>query len=195
MTKSASTLQKAEEDRAKRRYTYKELVAERPQTNQPCELWDGELIMSPAPSFHHQEIVLRFSHQLYRYVSERHLGKVVNGPIDMILSPHRVMQPDVVFISRERLGIIDKTINGPVDLATEVISLGDRNRDRIEKRDLYEQYGIKEYWLIDPEAQTVEVLHLENGRYQLFMRANRGQTAASKLLAGFEIGVTALLQE
>lgn len=195
MTKNASTLQKTTRGQTTRRYTYEELVAEMPRTNQPCELWDGELIMSPAPSFYHQEIVLRFSHQLYRWVLERKLGKVVNGPVDMILSPHRVMQPDVVFISRERVGIIDKTINGPVDLAAEVISLGDRNRDRIEKRHLYEQCGIKEYWLIDPEAQMVEVLHLEKARYQLFMRVSQGQTAASKLLAGFEIQVSALLQE
>jgi len=183
------------ESAAKRRYTYDEMVAELPQTNQPCELWDGELTMSPAPSFYHQEIVLRFSHELYNWVFSRKLGKVVSGPIDMVLSPHRVMQPDVVYIARERLDIIAKTINGPVDLAAEVISLGDRTRDRIEKRDLYEQYGIKEYWLIDPEAKTAEVLHLEQGRYQLFMRATPGQIAASKLLPGFEIAVTSLLQE
>jgi len=189
------TLEKPVESAAKRRYTYDEMVAELPQTNQPCELWDGELTMSPAPSFYHQEIVLRFSHELYNWVFSRKLGKVVSGPIDMVLSPHRVMQPDVVYIARERLDIIAKTINGPVDLAAEVISLGDRTRDRIEKRDLYEQYGIKEYWLIDPEAKTVEVLHLEQGRYQLFMRATPGQIAASKLLPGFEIAVTSLLQE
>jgi Uma2 family endonuclease len=87
-----------------------------------------------------------------------------------------------------------KTINGPVDLAVEVISLGERNRDRIEKRDLYEQYGVREYWLIDPEAQTVEVLQLENGRYQLLMRCTATQTAASRLLPGFELPVAALFQ-
>jgi len=189
------TLEKPAESAAKRRYTYDEMVAELSQTNQPCELWDGELTMSPAPSFYHQEIVLRFSHDLYNWVYSLKLGKVVSGPIDMVLSPHRVMQPDVVYIARERLDIIAKTINGPVDLAAEVISLGDRTRDRIEKRDLYEQYGIKEYWLIDPEAKTVEVLHLEQGRYQLFMRATSGQIAASKLLPGFEIEVASLLQE
>lgn len=75
-----------------------------------------------------------------------------------------------------------------------MISLGDRNRDRIEKRDLYEQYGVKEYWLIDPEAQTIEVLHLESGRYQLSMRCASGQTAGSKLLPGFEIAVTPLFE-
>jgi len=97
-------------------------------------------------------------------------ARVIAAPIDMVLSPHRVTQPDVAFIAQDRLNIIGRVINGAVDLAVEVISLGNRNRDRIEKRDLYEQYGVKEYWIIDPEAQTVEVLFLESGRYRLLMR-------------------------
>jgi Uma2 family endonuclease len=177
-----------------RLYTYDELVAESPETNQHCELWDGELIMSPAPSFWHQQIVARFFHQIHAWVSKHNLGEVVTAPIDMVLSPHRVTQPDVVFIAQDRLGIIDRVIKGPVDLALEVISLGNRNRDRIEKRDLYEQYGVKEYWLIDPEAETVEVFHLENGRYQLVIRCTSGQTAKSRLLHGFEVPVNSLLQ-
>jgi len=195
VTKSAPIVEKPAEAPGKRQYTYEQLVAELPETNQPCELWDGELITSPAPSFYHQEIVVRFWHRLYDWVSKRGLGKVVTGPVDMVLSPHRVTQQDVVFISQERLGIVTKAINGPVDLAAEVISLGGRNRDRIDKRDLYEQYGVKEYWLIDPEARTVEVLHLENDRYQLFTRATPGQAAASKLLNGFDVLVTELLKE
>jgi Uma2 family endonuclease len=194
VSETSATLEQPVVIPARRRYTYEELVAEMPETNQPCELWDGELIMSPAPSFYHQEITLRFYRQLYEWVSRRKLGKAVAGPIDMVLSPHRVTQPDVAFIAQDRLGIITRTINGPVDLAAEIISLGDRNRDRIEKRDLYEQYGVREYWLIDPEAQTVEVLHLEGGRYQLFMRGTPGQIAASKLLPGFETQVAALFR-
>jgi Uma2 family endonuclease len=122
------------------------------------------------------------------------LGKVVMGPVDMVLSPHRVTQPDVAFVARDRLGIVGRAINGPVDLAAEVVSLGNSHRDRIEKRDLYEQYGVKEYWLIDPEAQTVEVLFLEEGRYQLFTRSTPGQTARSRLLPGLEMAVQALFE-
>src|SRR5947209_64836 len=135
MNEGQATLVTPAEMPQRRLYTYDELVAEMPETNQPCELWDGELIMSPAPSFFHQEIVARFFFQLYGWVSKHKLGKVVDGPIDMVLSPHRVAQPDVAFIAKERLGIIDRVINGPVDLAAEVVSLGNRNRDRIEKRD------------------------------------------------------------
>src|SRR5207247_3519504 len=105
-----------------------------------------------------------------------------------------VTRSDVAFIAQDRLRIIRKAIHGPVDLAVEVISLGGRTRDRIEKRDLYEQYGVKEYWIIDPEAQTVEVLCLEEGRYRLLMRCTIGQTAASRLLPGFEVAISPLLQ-
>jgi len=193
MNEGTATLEKSVVKPEKRLYTYDEVVAEFPETNQPCELWDGELVMSPSPSFFHQEIVGRFYYQLYQWVTKHKLGKVIGAPIDMILSPHRVTQPDVAFIAKDRLGIIGRVINGPVDLAAEVISLGNRNRDRIEKRDLYEQYGVKEYWIIDPEAQTVEVLFSEDGRYRLLMRCTVGETAASQLLPGFEVAVTGLL--
>ena len=189
MSVTRATLEQLVVGQEKRLYTYAELVAEFPETNQPCELWDGELIMSPSPSFDHQEIVLRFYRCLHDWVSKRKLGKVAAAPIDMVLSPRRVTQPDIVFIAQDRLGIIRKVIHGPVDLAVEVISLGNRNRDRIEKRDLYEQYGVKESWIIDPEAQTVEVLYLEDGRYRLHMRRTGDQTAASRLLPGFEAQV------
>ena len=173
----------------RRLYTYDELVAEMPETNQPHELWDGELIMAPAPFFDHQKTVMRFCRRLDDWVSARHLGEVVISPVDMVLSPHRAVQPDVAFIAQERLAIIQRAIVGPADLVAEVVSLGGRNRDRIEKRDLYEQHGVKEYWIIDPEAQTVEVLALVNGRYELVLRSLPGETASSRLLPGFEVSV------
>ena len=173
----------------RRRYTYDELVAEMPETNQPHELWDGDLIMAPAPVFDHQKTVLRFYRRLDDWVSSQGLGEVITSPIDMVLSPHRAVQPDVAFIAKDRLAIIQRAILGPADLVAEVVSLGGRNRDRIEKRDLYEQHGVKEYWIIDPEPETVEVLALVNGRYELVHRSRHGETAASRLLPGFEVSV------
>ena len=183
---------KPQEITGHRRYTYDELVTEMSETNQPHELWDGELIMAPAPFFSHQKIVFRFHRALNDWVEPRGLGEVIGAPIDMVLSPHRVVQPDVAFIARERLGIIKGAILGPADLVVEVISLGGRNRDRIEKRDLYEQYGVKEYWIVDPEPQTVEVLSMVNSRYELAMRCGAGETGASRLLPGFQINVNYL---
>jgi Uma2 family endonuclease len=71
----------------------------------------------------------------------------------------------------------------------EVVSLGGRNRDRIEKRDLYEQHGVKEYWIIDPEPETVDLLSLVNSRYELVTRTGPGQVVSSRLLPGFEVAV------
>jgi Uma2 family endonuclease len=172
-----------------RLYTYDELAAEMPETNQPHELWDGELIMAPAPFFDHQKTVLRFYRRLDDWVSSRNLGEVVTSPIDMVLSPHRAVQPDVAFIAKDRLAIIQRVIMGPADLVAEIVSLQGRSRDRIEKRDLYEQHGVKEYWIIDPEAQTVEVLALVSGRYELVQRSLPGETSSSRLLPGFEVSV------
>jgi Uma2 family endonuclease len=175
--------------------SYEELVAELPESNKLCELWDGEVVMSPAPSFLHQEIVFRFHSLLMHWVGPRDLGRVVGAPIDMVLSEHRAIQPDVLFVAKPRLSIIRRVVNGPADLVAEVVSLGSRNRDRIEKRDLYEQHGINEYWIVDPEPQTVEVLSLQNQRYELTGRWRPGETAASRLLPGFTVPVAPLFAD
>ncbi len=145
--------------------------------------------MSPAPSFFHQEIVDRFHDMLKAWVRAHRLGKTAAAPLDMVLAPHRAVQPDVIFVSNERLGIIGERVEGAADLAVEVTSPASRRRDRIDKRDLYEQHGVKEYWLVDPEVRTVEVLFLEHGEYQLVGRWVPDEQAASRLLKGFKVQV------
>jgi Uma2 family endonuclease len=165
------------------------MAAELPETNLPTELWDGELILSPAPSFFHQEIVTRFYKLLDAWVARHRLGKTGLAPLDMVLAPHRAVQPDIVFIANERLDIIRERVEGAADLVAEVLSPGSRRRDRLDKRDLYEQHGVKEYWLIDPEARTVEVLFLERGEYRLVGRWQPDGQAALRLLKGFKVSV------
>ena len=167
------------------------MAAALPETNLPTELWDGELVLSPAPSFFHQEIVDRFHDRLKAWVRAHRLGKTASAPVDMVLAPRRAVQPDVIFVAHERLGIIGERVEGAADLVVEVLSPGTRRRDPLDKRDLYEQHGVKEYWLVDPEARTVEVLFLERGEYQLMGRWTEGQ-AASRLLKGFKVPVREL---
>ncbi len=150
--------------------------------------------MPPTPSFFHQEIAFRFHRALHDWVVAHNLGKVIGAPIDMVLSSHRAVQPDVAFIAQDRLAIIQRVIMGSADLVAEIASLQGRNRDRIEKRDLYEQHGVKEYWIIDPEAQTVEVLALVSASYELVQRSLPGERASSRLLPGFEISVADLFR-
>lgn len=177
-----------------RRWTFEELAGALPESNLPTELWDGELVMSPAPSFFHQTIVARFYKLLDGWVERHRLGQTATAPVDMVLTARRAVQPDVVFIASARSGIVGERIEGPADLVAEVLSPGSRRRDRLDKRDLYEQHGVKEYWLIDPEALTVEVLFLERAQYQLVGRWQGEGKATSRLLDGFAVPVKMLFQ-
>ena len=107
----------------------------------------------------------------------------------MVLSPHCTVQPDVAFISAARLGIVERAIMGSADLVAEVVSVEGRGRDRIEKRDLYQKHRVNEYWIIDPEAGSVEVLQLEGAVYRMIAEARPGEKAQSQLLPGFDVSV------
>ena len=191
MTAAELTLEKA---KAKRLWTYDEMVAELEETNQPMELWNGEIIMSPAPHPDHQRIVREFFKKLNSFIESAALGEVFFSPLDVVLTQRRVVQPDVLFISKARLGIVKDYIDGIPDLAMEVISDGSWHRDRIEKKALYEQAGLPEYWIIDPDSETIEVFALDKGVFQLHSRAVGAETAKSKLLAGFGISFKELLR-
>lgn len=179
--------------KAQRRWTYDEMVAELPETLQPTELWNGEIVMSPAPHPNHQEIVLNFAQRLKDFAGKKNLGKVYVSPVDVVLTQKRVVQPDVLFISKARLGIVKNFIDGVPDLAMEVISETSWQRDRIQKKALYEQCGLPEYWIIDPDSETIEVFALIKGVYQLHSRGVGVQPAKSKLLAGFSLAFRDLL--
>jgi Uma2 family endonuclease len=171
----------------KRRWTYDEMVAELPESNLPMELWDGELIMSPTPIPNHQRIVSRLYKVMDSFVAGKKLGEVFISPLDVVLTQRRVVQPDVFFISKARLNLVTDRVRCVPDLAVEVISQGSWKRDRVEKKDLYEQHGVREYWIVDPEAQTIEVFALERGAFKLTSKAELGETASSKLLPGFAV--------
>ena len=183
MTVAAPTRPKA---RSHRLWTYDEMVAELPETNQPVELWNGEIIMSPAPHPDHQTIVLNFAATLREFVAVGRLGKIFVSPVDVVLAPRRVVQPDVLFIAKERLNIVGSCIAGAPDLVMEVISVGSWQRDRIQKKALYESAGVAEYWIIDPDAEAIEVFALIKGVYQLHSKATGREPVKSKLLAGFK---------
>ncbi len=179
--------------KAKRLWTYDEMIAELPETNLPTELWNGEIIMSPAPHPDHQRIVARFYKKLDRFVEAHGLGEVLFSPIDVVLTRHRAVQPDVLFVSKLRRDIIQKQINGVPDLAMEVISEGSWQRDRIQKKALYEQFALPEYWIVDPDSRSIEVFVLVSGTYQLHSKGSGMEKIGSKLLAGFEVSFSELI--
>lgn len=171
------------------------MVAELEESNLPTELWDGELLISPSPSFFHQEVVDRFHDTLKAFVRPRRLGATGCAPLDMVLTNTRAPQPDVVLISGARLDLSKTRLMGASDLVAEVISPNSRRRDRVDKRDLYEQHGVKEHWLIDGETQSVEGLHLGPRECQLLGRWRPGEQATSRLLKRFHVKVSDLFSQ
>jgi Uma2 family endonuclease len=130
------------------------------ETLRPMELVHGIVREPPAPRYGHQSLVTRTTVLLDRHVRERGLGTVCVSPIDVVLDRDRalVVQPDIVFVSNDRSGIIHERIWGAPDLVVEVLSRRTAVRDQTEKLGWYRQYGVKECWFIDPLGRTVEIV-------------------------------------
>jgi len=149
------------------------------------ELIDGVHIVTPAPFTKHQRVVVNLGWLLRAYLEEHPLGQVYVAPVDVWFSDVNVVEPDLLYVSRERLErqLTSKNLKGPPDLVVEVLSPSTRRRDRGLKRQLYERYGVSEYWLIDPDAETVQVCRLEAGRLDPRIELRREPGAAGPLLA------------
>jgi Uma2 family endonuclease len=142
-----------------RRLTLREYLAGE-ETNQPRELDCGVVREPPAPSWSHQIVLGRAFVRLDHHVSREQLGRVVQSPVDVVLDREAplVVQPDLVFIAADRLHICTDRVWGPPDLAVEVLSIGTARHDSTVKLRWFQQYGIKECWLIDPVARQVIVV-------------------------------------
>jgi Uma2 family endonuclease len=154
------------------------------------ELLDGELIMAPSPNEAHQSVQAQLGFRLMGFVVERDLGKVYFSPFDVVLSDTDVVQPDLIFVSREREHIITHAnIQGAPDLVVEILSPSTAQRDRGVKRRLYAEHGVKEYWQVEPETQTVTVLLLRDGVFEEAGAYGKGQSLSSPTLEGFAVSL------
>jgi Uma2 family endonuclease len=130
---------------------------------EPVELIKGRLVVSPSPNVLHQTII-GVLFDILRTCARTSGSKVILSPMDVILSEDTILQPDLLYIARARRHIIKQRVEGAPDLAVEVIS-GTSRRDRIEKLDLYAQYDVAEYWIVDPDAQLIEFLVNQSGKF------------------------------
>jgi len=141
-------------------FTYEDLKSWEPD-NYRHEIIEGEHFMSPSPNVYHQEIVRKLTIYLSRYVQRKGLGRIFVSPVDVVFQETDVCVPDLVFISKENDAIIKaENIQGAPDLVIEILSPSTKKRDRELKYKRYAYYGVKEYWIIDPEKQLVEVYDL-----------------------------------
>ena len=156
------------------------------------ELIGGEFLMVLSPSVIHQRVAANLEAILRRYVIEKEIGEVLYAPLDVLLSPQDVVQPDIMFISKTRSEIVtDINIQGAPDLVVEILSSSTAERDRTIKKKLYARHGVKELWLVNPGAQVVELYSLENGEEKqplLFARSER-RPFISPLFPGLSINL------
>ena len=161
-----------------------------------CQLLDGELILAAAPSNKHQTVAGSLFVALRHFVLSNDLGKVWIAPFDVVLSDHDVVQPDLLFVSHSWDAIITAAnIQGAPDLAVEVLSPSTEGYDRGYKRELYARHGVREYWLVDPDLETIEVLTPGNGGFIRYALYNRRETLTSPLLPGLAVDLAAVFGE
>lgn len=158
------------------------------------ELIDGELYVAPAPTWEHQSSSHNLTLLLSNFISDSNLGVIRYSPLDVYLSDEDVFQPDIVFISNERLDIIrsDGLHDGAPDLVIEILSPGTARRDLVLKRERYEMFDVREYWFADPIAKTITVLRLRDGAFEQVGVFGEGVTLETPLLPGLRVDVGAV---
>lgn len=159
-----------------------------PETHQPTQLLNGELILSPSPVPNHQ----RCSRQIEYLIEElKPNGEVFHAPIDLYLDDANIPQPDVIWIAENsRCVVTRKYLQGPPELVVEVFSPSTELKDRKDKFNLYQRFAIPEYWMVDPELEFIEVYVLENGAYKRLGVFERGESFVSPVLGGKTVEVS-----
>ena len=158
--------------------TYRDYEA-LPNDGRRYEIHDGELSVTPAPSFDHQLILMNLLRVLIQHVPSVAPGLLLSAPLDVILADEAaettIVQPDILYIAPDRIARASRRgLEGGPTLAVEILSPSTRTIDRVTKRSLYARYDVPHLWLVDPDARTLEAFTLEGGRYVLAVSATGG---------------------
>jgi Uma2 family endonuclease len=152
------------------------------------ELVEGDLLLVPAPNLRHQRILRELEVALCIYLRSHPLGEIFFSPCDVVLSEINVVQPDLIFVSTERMTILtEANIQGSPDLVVEILSPSTQQRDRGIKQNLYARYGVREYWIVNPENKTVEVFSWTETGYHIEAVVQEGCMLNSDLFPDLNI--------
>lgn len=133
-----------------------------------AEIINGKIFMSPSPTSQHQIVVRELAFVIYQFIRQNKSGaEVFFAPLDVFLDEHsNAAEPDIIFVSAENKDIVKReAIHGVPDLIVEVISPGNADHDLIRKKDLYEQAGVSEYWVVVSETKESIGFLLKDGKY------------------------------
>jgi Uma2 family endonuclease len=161
------------------------------QTNQLIEFTDGTIEVLPMPTRKHQ-VILAFLYEMFLLFIRPRGGKVLFAPLRLQISPARFREPDLLLLRNIHDPRNQEAFWLGADLVVEIVSPDNPTRDTVEKRTEYAEAGIPEYWIVDPQVDTITVLRLGDGRYTEHGVFRRGTTATSAMLVGFEVGVDAV---
>jgi Uma2 family endonuclease len=155
------------------------------------ELIEGEVFMTPSPNTKHQMAASNLHFALRKFIDEHDFGRVFFAPYDVMFSKWTALEPDLLFIRKERLSIItEANVAGAPDLVIEILSPSNKQYDRETKMSAYEKAGVLEIWYFDPEDDSAEILNLgADGRYVVTAKLSGNAAIVSKALPGLSLTV------
>ncbi|MBI4523581.1 MAG: Uma2 family endonuclease [Deltaproteobacteria bacterium] len=168
-----------------------------PDDGKRHEIIEGDHYVTPAPKTKHQRVSFNLALALGSFVKERRLGLVLAASCDVIFSDENVVQPDLSFVSKDLAAIVtEDNIQGAPDLIIEIVSEATRKRDEVTKRKLYERFGVREYWVVDPILETIKIYTQEQRGYgrPLELTKETNDTLTTELLPGLRLALSEVFE-
>jgi Uma2 family endonuclease len=175
------------------KYTHADLLA-MPDDGKRREIIDGELYVTPSSVTEHQRILGNLAFAFWKFLEAHPLGDLLIAPLDIVLSEHDVLEPDLLFVLNEHKEFPQDWVRGAPDLVVEVLSPGTEARDCGPKSKAYARYGVGEYWIVDPAAGAIEVYRLTPQGYQLAAKRAADETVETPLLPAFSLAVGSIFK-
>ena len=162
------------------------------------ELIDGEHYVTPSPNLRHQQISINLVLLVGNWLEGHPVGRLFHAPFDVVFSKYDVVEPDLLYVSKERSNVLTApNVQGAPDLVIEIGSPGTRQRDETIKRRLYERSDVLEYWIVDPDIEVVRVYRRNGDRFAKPVELSReaGEVLTTSLLPGLELPLARIFRE
>lgn len=180
-----ATLKTSSKSRRERKYTADDYRAT-PEGPPWIQLIDGKFYVSEAPTTFHQSISGKLYLALAIWAERTGAGVVYYAPVDVYLSDHDVVQPDLLFVAKEKMDIFQRgRVYGAPDLVVEILSPSTVALDTVKKRALYARVGVREMWVVDPKSRKIHIYRLREGSLDPIWTGGEGETLTSPVLPGF----------
>jgi Uma2 family endonuclease len=170
-----------------------------PDDGKRHELIDGEHYVTPSPNTRHQRILGSLHLLIGSWLETHSVGQVFMAPYDVVFSEFDVVEPDLLYLSNERAAKVLTPLHakGVPELVIEIASKSTRKRDETIKRRLYERMGVSEYWVVDPEVDTIRLYRRDGDRFARPIELSReaGDMMTTALLPGLEMPLASIFRD